>query len=97
MTPVPCSSAVSESSDGKKSKAAPTIQKKKEAVKRTQGWRMRIKLSESQTMPKTLDENESHEENRTNEDNISHASMYRHVKKVKDILPQTPKTKKLQF
>ena len=29
MTPVPCSSAVSESSDGKKSKAAPSIQKKK--------------------------------------------------------------------
>jgi hypothetical protein len=36
MTAVPCSSAVSESSDGKKSKAAPSIQKKKEAVKRTQ-------------------------------------------------------------
>ena len=32
MTPVPCS-AISESSDGKKSKAAPLIQKKKEAVK----------------------------------------------------------------
>jgi hypothetical protein len=32
MTPVPCSSAVSESLDGKKSKAAPLIQKKKEAV-----------------------------------------------------------------
>ena len=36
MTPVPCSSAVSESLDGKKSKAAPLIQKKKEAVKWTQ-------------------------------------------------------------
>jgi len=28
MSPVPCSSAVSESSGGKKSKAAPSIQKK---------------------------------------------------------------------
>ena len=44
-------------------------------------------------MPNTLDENDSHEENRTNGDNISRASMYRHVKKVKDILPQTPKKK----
>jgi len=34
MTPVPYSRAVSESSDGKKSKAAPSIQKKKETVKR---------------------------------------------------------------
>jgi len=44
-------------------------------------------------MPYTLDENDSHAENSTNEDNISHASMYRHMKKVKDILPQTPKNK----
>jgi hypothetical protein len=44
MTPVPCSSAVSESSGSKKSKADPSIQKKKEAVKRTQAWRMCIKL-----------------------------------------------------
>ena len=36
MTPVPCSSAVSESSGSKKSKADPLIQKKKETVKRTQ-------------------------------------------------------------
>jgi hypothetical protein len=57
MTPVPCSSAVSESSDGKKSKAAPSIQKKKEAVKRTQVQRMCIELSKSQTMLNTLDEN----------------------------------------
>ena len=75
MTAVPCSSAVSESSDGKKSKAAPSIQKKKEAVKRTQARRMCIKLSKSQTMPNTLHENDSHEENRTNEDNISRASI----------------------
>jgi len=40
-------------------------------VKRTQAQRMCIKLSKSQTMPNTLDENDSHEENRTNEDNIS--------------------------
>ena len=70
MTPVPCSSAVSESSGSKKSKADPSIQKKKEAVKRTQARRMCIKLSKSQTMSNTLHENESHEENRTNEDNI---------------------------
>ena len=57
MTPVPCSSAVSESSDGKKSKAAPSIQKKKEAVKRTQVQRMCIELSKSQTMLNTLGEN----------------------------------------
>ena len=44
-------------------------------------------------MPNTLDESDSHEENRTNKDNISRASMYRHMKKVKDILPQTPKNK----
>jgi len=50
-------------------------------------------VSKSQTMPNILDENDSHEENRTNGDNISRASMYRHVKKVKDILPQTPKKK----
>ena len=56
MSPEPCSSAVSQSSDGKKSKAAPSIQKKKEAVKRTQAWRMCIKLSKLQTMPNTLHE-----------------------------------------
>jgi len=75
MTPVPCSSAVSESSDGKKRKAAPSIQKKKEAVKRIQAQRMCIELSKSQTMLNTLDENDSHEENRTNEDNISHTCI----------------------
>ena len=58
-----------------KSKAAPSIQKKKEAVKRTQVQRMCIKLSKSQTMPNTLHENDSHEENRTNEDNISRTSI----------------------
>jgi hypothetical protein len=51
------------------------IQKKKEAVKRTQAWRMCIKLSKSQTMPNTLHENDSHEGNRTNEDNISRTSI----------------------
>ena len=91
-TPVPCSNDVSESSDGKKSKEAPSIQKK-EDVKPTQAQRMYIKLRKSQPMPNTLDENDSHEENRTNEDNISHTSMYRHMKKVKDILPQKPKNK----
>ena len=75
MTPVPCSSAVSESSGSKKSKADPSIQKRKEAVKQTQAWRMCIKLSKSQTMPNTLHENDSHEGNRTNEDNISRASI----------------------
>jgi hypothetical protein len=54
---------------------------------------MFIELSKSQIMLKTLHENDSHEENRTNEDNITCASMYRHMKKVKDILPQTPKNK----
>jgi hypothetical protein len=54
---------------------------------------MFIELSKSQTMLKTLHENDSHEENRTNKDNITCASMYRHMKKVKDILPQTPKNK----
>jgi hypothetical protein len=44
MTPVPCSSAVSQSSGSKKSKAAPLIQKKKEAVKQTQARRICIKL-----------------------------------------------------
>jgi hypothetical protein len=72
---VQCSSAVSESSGSKKSKAAPLIQKKKEVVKRTQARRMCIKLSKSQTTPNTLDENDSHEENRTNEDNISRAYL----------------------
>jgi hypothetical protein len=75
MTPVPCSSVVSESSGSKNSKAVPLIQKKKEAVKRTQVQRMCIKLSKSQTMPNTLHENDSHEENRTNEDNISRTSI----------------------
>ena len=58
MTPVSCSSAVSESSGSKKSKADPLIQKKKEAVKRTQAQsqRMCIELIKSQTMPNTLDE-----------------------------------------
>jgi hypothetical protein len=58
MTPVPCSSAISESSDGKKSKAAPLIQKKKETVKWTQAQsqRMFIELIKSQTMPNTLNE-----------------------------------------
>jgi hypothetical protein len=75
MTPVPCSSVVSQSSGSKNSKAVPLIQKKKEAVKRTQVQRMCIKLSKSQTMPNTLHENDSHEENRTNEDNISRTSI----------------------
>jgi hypothetical protein len=44
MTPVPFSSAVSQSSGSKKSKAAPLIQKKKEAVKQTQARRICIKL-----------------------------------------------------
>jgi hypothetical protein len=55
--------------------SAPSIQKKKEAVKRTQARRMCIKPSKSQTMPNTLHENDSHEENRTNKVNISCASI----------------------
>jgi len=35
MTPVPCSSAVSESSDGKKSKEAPSIKKKRSSEANT--------------------------------------------------------------
>jgi hypothetical protein len=73
MTPVPCIVVLYHKVQ--KSKAAPSIQKKKEAVKRTQAWRMCIKLSKSQTMPNTLHENDSHEENRTNEDNISRESI----------------------
>jgi hypothetical protein len=78
MIPVPCSSAISESSDGKKSKAAPLIQKKKETVKWTQvqSQRMFIELIKSQTMPNTLNEMTAMKKIRTNEDNISRASMY---------------------
>ena len=85
MTSVSYSSAVSESSDDKKSKADTSIQKKNEAVKRTQAQRMHIELNKSDNVKHMK---MSHEE--TNKDNISHACIDR---KVKDILPQTPKNK----
>jgi hypothetical protein len=40
-------------------------------------------------MPNTLDENDGHDENKTNEDNISCASMHRYMKKVRHFASET--------
>ncbi|XP_052806603.1 uncharacterized protein LOC128235851 [Mya arenaria] len=84
----------SEDPGVKKSKKPALEEKKKKAVKRTQAWRMRIKLK-SPTIPivNTVDENDSHGESRQNKSNLSRATIYRRAQMVKGILPRTPKKK----
>ena len=75
----------------KKTERVSLLQRKKEAVKRTQQWRLRVKLKETQTKQK------SHDEVEPIQIELSRATVYRHVQKMKDALPLTPCKKGCHF
>jgi hypothetical protein len=79
--------STSAAPDKEKKKVPSLIMKKKEAVKRTQEWRIKIKLKEAADNSRKTDESKSKGKE------LSRASVYRHVQRVKDILPRTPKKK----
>lgn len=78
-------------------KSAELSRKKKEAVKRTQAWRMRIKLKEStqqeSNSPTDGENGNTGSPGESSSKVLPKATLYRQLKKVKEVLPSTPRSK----
>ena len=78
-------------------KSAELSRKKKEAVKRTQAWRMRIKLKEStqqeSNSPTDGENGNTGSPEESSSKVLPKATLYRQLKKVKEELPSTPRSK----
>ena len=75
------------------------IEKKKEAMKRTKAWRMRIKLKNSAKQGLSNPENEEKRHAASPEvlpKVLPKTTLYRQLKKVKEVLPTKPRSIKLQ-